>query len=296
VFTHALRLGMRWAAIATLVLWVAPSGVDATEITDRAERLFRQGRRALRQDRYAAAQSLFERSLGLHQNRNAYWNLAACHLSQGQRDLAVWSFERYMRLNPPYLESAEMQAAVGAIADSPASIEVGAQSGELAVLVNEASEAIEEGRSTPAAEDQRRFGADPPGAESQRLLQIADGFGRQLFGEGHRLIDEGWIEEALGYFERSLVYKPVRNALWNLAACHIGLGHRDFALIYIDGYLSHTPQARGNSQVQAVAGLIADEPPNMPNVDRRFELWGQFSTATNAALGSGPAQPRQEGS
>jgi len=273
------------AVSVMLALWIAPTSAYTTEIADHAEQLFRQGRRAFLQGRDAAAQALFERSLGYHQVRNAYWNLAASHLSQGHRDLTVWALDRYMRLNPPYIESAEMQAAVGAIADSPEPIEDIDRRGELAEQVDEAAGSVMEGRSTPVDEAERRFGTGSPGAEAERAQTTSYDQTKEFFIRGHELFGEGEIQRAMVLFERSLAYKPARNALWNIAACHLALGHRDFALHFIDGYLNATPLARKDTGVQAVVGAIADEPPNVPNVDRRYELWDELATATNAALG-----------
>lgn len=274
----------RWAVIVLLALWSVSATADESAIEAHGQGLFERGVQAYRQGRYAEAQALWERSFAYSPRRRVFWNLAAGHLSQGHRDLGVGFLIRYMDRDLPYLESSEMQAAVAAIADSPAQIEDPARRVELARQVNEANSAVSEGRSTPVPEGDRRFGSDIQTEEAARIWTARKALDRELFSEGVRLAQARSYPEALVYFERCLVYRTHRNALWNIAACHLSQGRRDFALHFIDGYLDRTPEARESDRVQAVVSALADESPNIPDVGRRFELWSEFAAATTAAL------------
>jgi tetratricopeptide (TPR) repeat protein len=282
------------AALATVLLSslaAGPSWADEDEIRAHGRELFDRGVRANQQGRYSEAQALYERAFAYSPRRSALWNLAGCHLSQGNRDLAVFFLVRYMERDPEYLQSSEMQAAVAAIADSPPQIGDTARRSLLGQQVNRAHQAIEEGRWTRTAEGERRFGADVRSEEAARILTAAKTLDRELFSEGVRLTQDRRYPEALVFFERAFIFGSHRNVLWNLAACHLSQGRRDFALHFIDGYLERTPEARRSDQVQAVVSALADEPPNISNVSRRFEIWAEFSAAIDAALGTEDTAP-----
>jgi tetratricopeptide (TPR) repeat protein len=106
--------------------------------------------------------------------------------------------------------------------------------------------------------------------------------GEELFREGVRLANEGDYLGALHAFERAMAYTPRLNVLWNIACCHVVLGGRDLAVACLDRYMEHDVAFQQSAEMQAVVAAIAAEPQNMPDVDRRGELWDQVEAASRA--------------
>ncbi|HPA81359.1 MAG TPA: hypothetical protein PLS95_11135 [Thermoanaerobaculales bacterium] len=114
--------------------------------------------------------------------------------------------------------------------------------------------------------------------------------GEELFREGVRLANEGDYDSALEYFERTMAYTPRLNVLWNIACCHVVLGKRDLAVACLDRYMEHDLAFQRSAEMQAVVAAIAAEPPDMPDLDRRGELWNRVEAASRA-VGEGRATP-----
>ncbi|PWB73325.1 MAG: hypothetical protein C3F15_09875 [Holophagae bacterium] len=106
--------------------------------------------------------------------------------------------------------------------------------------------------------------------------------GEELFREGVRLAGEGDYEGAVAFFERTMAYTPTVNVLWNIACCHVVLGNRDLAVSCLDRYMEHDTAFQESAEMQAVVAAIAAEPHNIPNLDRRGELWNGVEAASRA--------------
>jgi tetratricopeptide (TPR) repeat protein len=106
--------------------------------------------------------------------------------------------------------------------------------------------------------------------------------GEELFREGVRLANEGDYLGALHDFERAMAYTPRLNVLWNIACCHVVLGNRDLAVACLDRYMEHAAAFQHSSEMQAVGAASAAEPHNMPDLDRRAQLWDRVEAASRA--------------
>ncbi len=106
--------------------------------------------------------------------------------------------------------------------------------------------------------------------------------GEELFREGVRLANEGDYLGALHDFERAMAYTPRLNVLWNIACCHVVLGGRDLAVACLDRYMEHDEAFQQSAEMQTVVAAIAAEPRDMPDLDRRAQLWEQVEEASRA--------------
>lgn len=106
--------------------------------------------------------------------------------------------------------------------------------------------------------------------------------GEELFRDGVRLANDGEYEAALEQFERAMAYTPTVNVLWNIACCHVVLGDRDLAVSCLDRYMEHDTAFQESAEMQEVLAAIAAEPHNIPDLDRRNELWDRVEAASRA--------------
>jgi hypothetical protein len=81
------------------------------------------------------------------------------------------------------------------------------------------------------------------------------------------------VDRALREFERSLAYRRIRNAVYNISVCHLVLGRRDLASHFLDWYVENRPEVASDPRVQAVQRAIAESPEDVGTQDRRLLLW-----------------------
>ncbi|HOC43476.1 MAG TPA: hypothetical protein PKJ99_10735 [Thermoanaerobaculales bacterium] len=106
--------------------------------------------------------------------------------------------------------------------------------------------------------------------------------GEQLFQEGVRLANDRDYQGALEHFERAMAYTPRLNVLWNIACCHVVLGHRDLAVACLDRYMEHDLAFQESAEMQAAVADVEGEPADMPDARRRGELWDGIAAASQA--------------
>jgi tetratricopeptide (TPR) repeat protein len=119
-------------------------------------------------------------------------------------------------------------------------------------------------------------------ATVQPLFGSLEEYGEELFREGVRIASAGDYAGALAYFERTFAYAPRLNVLWNIACCHVVLGHRNLAVACLDRYMEHDVAFQESAEMQTVVAAIEAEPPDMPDAHRRAELWRAIEAANRA--------------
>jgi len=277
---------MRGKRIATtaLVGMLVTCTVWATNRAVRAEhlRLFQEGNR-LAEHQYTAALVQFERALAYRVTTNTLFNTALCHLYLGHRDMALWFVERYLVLKPAARASLEVQRAVAAIAEEDEDIAPD-QRYPLDDRLSDAINAAVDGDATPAESSQQIYGTGGSSAEATARWRLANDYGTTLFRSGlDQLTDTNW-EASQAFFERSLAYRSLRNAAYNVASIHLLFGRRDLAVHFYRMYINNTPQIHGDTGVEAALQAIKDSPPRVGNQARRSELNDQMDMAVQRAL------------
>lgn len=279
---------MKLATVACtfLIVLLQPGFVGSTENAVRAEasRLFLQGIRVYRQGRYLEAMTYFERTLAYRTLKNALWNAAGCQLQDGNRDMTVWFMERYLEADPRFRACLEFQQALAAVAGEVRNIPEERRY-QLAQQINRAQAAVEDGTATQAEPSQQIYGTgrSSPGSLERSLAarETAARFFRDALGE----VPENALDTNLTLFERSLAYRRIRNAAYNIAAFHLEEGHRDLSAHFYRMYIYATPEVQQDDAVMRALEAVEDSPPHVGNQARRNELADQMELAVRRVLG-----------
>lgn len=263
----------------------APATMSATEAAVNAERrrLSRQAVQLIQQDRIEPGCATFERANAYGFRPNAVWNVATCHSIAGRGELALAFIEKYIELVPAAGSSQEVQE----ILDRYRRATDATITRSLEDQLSSAVEAAEAGGGTTIPAAQRTYGGstDSPG-ESQRRAAVSR-FGTSLFQRGLQNVTAGDWDSALGFFERSLTYRSLRNAAYNIAEIHLHDGHRDLALHFFRLYGASLPAVQSDQGFRTTLQELADSPPQVGGDQRRTELSARISTDVNRALGQG---------
>jgi hypothetical protein len=274
--------------IGALLLASAASAVASTDRAVRSEgnRIFREGTRLINQDRINEGMFRMERVLAYRYRPNVLWNLMACHFTLGQRDLGLWFFERYLALEPEVQRSLRVQQAAAAIAEQDEHMTNREARFELWLTLADAIVDADNRGIALATEDQIVFRAGNTSADAARRARVATDHGTMLFRQGLENVRGGgdW-EQALSFFERSLAYRRLRNAAYNIAAIHLGYGRRDLALFFLQQYVDSLPALQGDEGVAAAIRAIEEAPATIRDQATCDRLSGQVEAAVSQALG-----------
>lgn len=243
----------------------------ATSMQEYGRLLFADGQEALsaRDDHESAARQ-FERALAYFPSGpDLLWNVSACYLMIGERDLAAAFFEKYVEKVPscqsddemfvslnhllgqdPFISDEEdRRRLLGDLADSPCTV---APAGDA-----EGGDAPEAG----ASPDWRHPGWEARASELRAI-------GTRLYDEARGLWAGHNFQDALVKFERSFAYRPLRNTVWNMGSCHLKLGNRDLSTEFFRRYLDQYPSVRDDPAVRGALEGIVGQPPTINEGDR----------------------------
>ena len=104
-------------------------------------------------------------------------------------------------------------------------------------------------------------------------------------------------EGARALWERSLTYRQVRNAAYNIGEVHLGYGRRDLAFHFYGMYLDSLPAIADDPGVRSALEAIENAPSDIRTQETRDRLASRFSQAVTAALEGrgGPTATPTEG-
>lgn len=253
----------RLVVAASVVFMLALAQAAHASLEDRGEYLFREGVRLASDGNYQAALEHFERAMAYTPTLNVLWNISCCHVALGNRDLAVICLDRYMEHDLAFQESAEMQVAVARVEEEPADIPDVRRRRQVWDRIAAASQAVEKGEATAAPAELRLYGT---GSRSVRYKTGGDGTGpdgqraRELNNQAIELYRDRGPEEALPTMERVLAYVANHTSYHNMAQIHLKLGHRDFALAFLDLFQQRLPRLLDSDAFQELMRDIADAP------------------------------------
>ncbi|HSL17302.1 MAG TPA: hypothetical protein VLB51_05285 [Methylomirabilota bacterium] len=242
-----------------------------------------------RQDRREAACERFERANAYVVRDNNLWNIAMCHVHFGRRDLALAGFEVYLEHVPEVRASLEVQNLLWELEGQPPIIPDVEVTQEWADRMTAAASAAETRRGAAVPPEQHTYGAgtDSPGAPLRR--EVVRRHGTQLFQEGLVRIRVGDWEGALSLWERSLTYRRLRNAAFNIGNVHLSCGRRDLGLHFYRMYVESLPSLQHDEGVREALQAIEDAPATIRAQDVRDQLNVRFDQAVTRALqASGP--------
>jgi tetratricopeptide (TPR) repeat protein len=260
--------------IVCALLMVSATGF-ATEqrMREYAARLLEESSQAAASGRHEDALSSLEASMAYDSRMIVVWYIATNHLRLGHGDLAAAYLDRYLAHAPRHRSSLEMQQAVAAIAEAGAELADDDLRRQLAAQLRSADAAVRNGTARTAEGSDIRFGVGADTPEARRLSEAARNRGTELFQSGLRATRQRNVDQALREFERSLAYRRIRNAVYNISVCHLMLGHRDLASHFLAWYLDNQPEAASDPRVQAVERAIDESPDDVGDRDRRILLW-----------------------
>ncbi len=282
----------RTAAIMGVIGVIAAAEVFATTSTAvnaERRRLSREGVRLVRQGQTERACEFFERANAYGFRPNAVWNVAECHAYSGRRDLAVAGYEKYIEFVPAAGASEAVQQMLWELeGEAPMMGDFAAGSGwgsRFAAAV----EAAIAGEGTAITLDEQIFGTgrDSPGAPFRR--EALRRHGTDLFLEGLARVQRGDWDGALAFFERSLNYRQLRNAIFNIGEIWLFRGQRDLALHFFRYYVASLPALQADAGVASVLRELEDAPSRVGNEERRTEFSTRISAEISRALGEGGA-------
>jgi tetratricopeptide (TPR) repeat protein len=179
-----------------------------------------------------------------------------------------------------------MQAVVAAIASEPPNMPNLERRGELWDMVEAANRAIDEGRTAVAPGGQRRYGVGNRGVQvkTREDAPTAEGArGMWLVGRCAEAARAGRYEEALAFAERTIAYRARPNIYYNISALHLALGHRDFALMFMDQYQQMVPELRENAAFQELMDDVADARRQIDE-STAWQLYRRFVDAIEGAI------------
>jgi tetratricopeptide (TPR) repeat protein len=280
-------MNYRWALRLSLIpLFFATEIALATDeaVGDEAQRLFREGVRIVRRDRYEDALVRFERALAYRNRPNIVWNIACCHTMVGRRDLALAFFERYVDLVPSARSSLEVQQVLSAIAAEDQIIMNPARADDLVTQLTEAVDAAADGGATAAAPEQQVFGGGLESPDATRRAEVVRWRGTDLFQQGLQAVRVGDWDAALPLFERSMTYRSLRNAGYNVATIHLDSGRRDLALYFYRLYVASLPAVEADPGVAAVLRELEESPARVGDQTRRTDLENRISSEISRAF------------
>jgi tetratricopeptide (TPR) repeat protein len=285
---------------AASVVLLLPSFLHAsTARAAQAEgrRLFREGVQLIEREQREAACERFERANAYIVRDNNLWNIAICHVNFGRRDLALAALEVYLQHSPRARASRDVQNLLWQFEGEPPIIMDTETTREWGNRLTAAVEAADSRRGDTVPPEQQTYGAgtDSPGAPMRR--EVVRRHGTQLFQEGLVRARVGDWEGARALWERSLTYRQVRNAAYNIGEVHLGYGRRDLALHFYGMYLDSLPAIADDPGVRSALEAIENAPSDIRTQETRDRLASRFSQAVTAALEGrgGPTATPTEG-
>lgn len=280
---------------AALIAIAAISPVcTATDSAVRSEgrRLFLEAGQLIRQDRYEAACERFERCNAYIIRDSNLWNIAMCHVHFGRRDLALAGFEIYLEHAPEVRASLEIQNLLWELEGQPPIMPDAEATQRWADRMSAAARAARDRGAATVPPEQQTYGAgtDSPGAPVRR--EVVRRHGTQLFEEGLVRLRVGDWDGALALWERSLTYRTLRNAAFNIGTVHLSHGRRDLALYFFRRYVESLPVLQQDQGVREALQAIEDAPATIRAQEARDQLNDRFNQAVTRALGTGEQTPR----
>lgn len=262
----------------------------ATELAVRAEgrRLYREGVQLERGGRRDVACERFERANAYVILDDNLWNIAMCHVTFGRRDLALAGFEIYLERSPEARASLEVQNLLWEL-EGQGPIVSGME--DWIRRMTAAVEAAESHRGATVPPEQQTYGAgtDSPGASARR--QVVRDYGTRLFQDSYARYNVGDWEGALALWERSLTYRSLRNAAFNIGQRHLLNGRRDLCLHFYRLYVQSMPEVQADERVDAALQAIEDAPATIRAQAVRDQLADRFDDAVTRALGESSEEP-----
>jgi len=129
-------------------------------------------------------------------------------------------------------------------------------------------------------------GPPPPDDDEDTVARV-----RELDERAQRAFDAGRWDAALQFLSDAQVELPDARRWYNIALCHLQLGHRESTVEFIDRWLAETdePAYPESDAILEARRLISEEPGRIPP-DRRGPLADQLSNARTYALDSGGSE------
>jgi len=276
-----------FALVAIIGLTItSPTYANNPAVREHFTLLFEDGARLAGEQDYEGAVRQFERAMAYSPSGpNLLWNMASCHLMLGNRDRALVFFEAYMEKVPRCQTSDEMIILMNRLHGQDPVIADDRVSGELLQALSETPCAVAEERGD---EDEGAPGTGPteewrrPGWRQREVSMRAVGVSHYRTASG--LFDERNFLDALVEFERSFAYRPLRNTVWNIASCHVNLGHRDLSQAFFQRFVDDVDGLAEDPQVQASIQAIGAQVPDIPDVGVRARLWRMISQAVSRVI------------
>lgn len=265
------------SVVVLLVAVVAISNVVAAgPASDEARRLTRGAAQAYEQGRYEQALVGFERSMAYQRSDLTTRYIVVCSIQLDQPDTALifaspdWEAIIRERGAQPIRE------ALRATGGSGVRIQDEEQRREFLTRVD--SEVGASGSTT---------GSGAGSSLEGRARQLAQRRGAELFRSGLAAVRRGNDSEALAFFERSMAYRPRRDTVYNIAACHILVGHRDLARTCLEIFLQEREDARSDPRVRAVRRALEESPESIGSTERRDVIWRGLSGGIEEPMSPG---------
>jgi tetratricopeptide (TPR) repeat protein len=266
-------LNVTYRVLCSLLLLPATGLATGQQLRNYAAQLVEEGSRHAAAGRHEEALSSFEASIAYDTRLSSMWSIATSHLMLGDGELAAAYLDRYMSNASRHRGSFEMQQAVAAIAEAGPELERDDLRRELVARLRNADQAVRSGTASRATRSDLLFGVGADTPELGQLSEAARNRGTALFRAGLEASGTRDVEGALREFERSLAYRRIRNAVYNISVCHLMLGRRDLASHFLDWYVDNRPEVASDPRVQAVQRAISESPEDIGAQDRRLLLW-----------------------
>jgi len=123
-------------------------------------------------------------------------------------------------------------------------------------------------------------GPPPPDDDEETVARV-----RELDERAQRAFNAGRYDAALQFLTDAQVEHPDVRRWYNIALCHLHLGHRESAIDFIDRWIEETdePGIQESDEIQEARRLISEEPGRIPP-DRRAPLADHLRNSRSYAL------------
>jgi hypothetical protein len=130
----------------------------------------------------------------------------------------------------------------------------------------------------------------PPDDEEEALARVQD-----LDERAQRAYQSGRYDAALELLTEAQEIQPAASRLFNVAQCHLRLGHRDQALEALDRWLEDVDASpyRESASLREARQLIAEQPERIP-ADRRQDLSEQLTNSRGFSLADAESESRMD--